>query len=416
MTDDAGGRKSRPSARDRWAVLGTLILLGLATVLGTTVRSHSRAAPLKLAAGAIGGSYHPIAGTFVPDRTKLPDCHRDPRCLQQAFGNISYFNGPRYALELFDRLRATDTTVTFFCHRIAHMIGSAALARFKGNVAEAYSHGSASCASGYYHGILERAFIHVFTDRGLARVARTICRGSGVRRFGFLDYQCVHGLGHGLMVQTGYDLPLSLKICARLQTRWDEVSCTGGVFMENGSTVYGLRSQWLKNSDPIFPCNWVTLRDKASCYTRVTTQIYATNGANWEKTAEACRSLERTWQPFCFRSYGRDAVGTSRGTGTDIVLARCRLAGDGEGDCFYGAARTLADANADPGPAASFCRLAPQSHQAACFAGIGVVVGLLHATNETRTAACARLTVTHARDCAREARAEIDSNGQGAWG
>src|SRR5207253_10837679 len=123
----------------------------------------------------------------------------------------------------------------------------------------------------------------------------------------------------------GYDLPLALSICARLQTRWDEVSCTGGAFMENGSTVYGLRSQWLRTSDPLYPCNWVKLRDRASCYLRVTTQVYRTNGADWRKTARTCETLERRWARFCFRSYGRDAVGSSRGEGADeIGRASCR--------------------------------------------------------------------------------------------
>ncbi|TMK34628.1 MAG: hypothetical protein E6G64_01400 [Actinobacteria bacterium] len=358
----------------------SVLLLVLAIVLALVSRGRGEASPLRVAAGASGGAFHPVAGNFVPDGTKLADCRGDPRCLQQAFGNISYANGPRFALRLFDQRMRVDKTVLVDCHRIAHMIGSAALAHFRGNVAEAYSHGSATCASGYFHGILERAFVHVFTDRGLARVARSLCRGSGVRRWGFLDYH------------------------------------TGGAFMENGSTVYGLRSQWLRTSDPLYPCNWVKLRDRASCYLRVTTQVYRTNGADWRKTARTCETLERRWARFCFRSYGRDAVGSSRGEGADVILDRCRTAGDGEGDCLYGAARTLADANADPGPAASFCKRAPRAEQGSCFSGVGVVVGLLNATNVERATACARLTHAYARECANAARAEVAPNGRGAWG
>jgi hypothetical protein len=214
------------------------------------------------------------------------------------------------------------------------------------------------------------------------------------------------------MIQTAYDLPLALSACAHLQTRWDEISCTGGVFMENGSSVYGWKSRYLKDSDPLYPCDWVKLRNKASCYLRVTTQIYKVDGANWKKTAETCRSLEQRWQLYCFRSYGRDAVGSSRGEGADVILSRCALTGDSEGACLYGAARTLADTNGNPAPAAAFCARAPASDQAQCYAGLGVVVGLLHATDEARTAACVKLTQTYASACAREAMAD----GRGAWG
>lgn len=415
MADDARGGR-RFAVQQRWLLASAALLLLLALGLALFARTPSKASTLKVAPGAGAGPFHPIAGRFSPSGAQLSGCHDDPRCLMQAFGNISYFNGPRFAMRLFNERMRTDPTVLVICHRIAHMIGSAALAHFKGNVAEAYSHGSASCASGYYHGILERAFLHVTTTNGLIRVARTICAGSHVRRFGFLDYQCVHGLGHGLMIQTAYDLPLALSVCAHLQTRWDEISCTGGVFMENGSSVYGWKSRYLKDSDPLYPCDWVKLRSKASCFLRVTTQIYKVNGADWKKTAETCHSLEERWQLYCFRSYGRDAVGSSRGEGADVILSRCALTGSGESACLYGAARTLADTNGKPAPAAAFCDRAPASGQAECYAGTGVVVGLLYATDEARRTACAKLTATYAAACAREAIAEVATDGRGAWG
>lgn len=411
----SSARRPRIFRKDGCLALSAVVLLVAAIVLAAT-RSHGKATPLKLAQGVTGGALHPIAGKFKPDGTTLPSCGEDPLCLQQAFGNLSYYNGPSFALHVFDERQRTDRVVAFVCHRIAHTIGSAALAHFRGNVAEAYSHGSASCASGYYHGILERAFLHVETTRGLIRIARTICAGSHVRRFGFLDYQCVHGLGHGLMIQTAYDLPLSLAVCSHLQTRWDEISCTGGVFMENGSSVYGWRSKWLKDSDPLFPCDWVKLRNKPSCYLRVTTQVYKVDGADWNKTAATCHTLAERWQLYCFRSFGRDAVGPSKGEGADVILGRCALTGSGENDCLYGAARTLADANGDPRPAAAFCKGAPVAGRPSCFAGLGVVVGLLNPTDAARAAACARLTPEYAASCAREARAEVATDGRGAWG
>ena len=80
-------------------------------------------------------------------------------CWEQAFGNIAYHQGPKQALRIFDQRIASDPAVEAACHRIVHMIGSASLARFKGNVSQAFTAGSASCNSGYYHGILERALV-----------------------------------------------------------------------------------------------------------------------------------------------------------------------------------------------------------------------------------------------------------------
>jgi hypothetical protein len=369
-----------------------------------------------VARGVVGGAFHPVAGRFKPDGTKLDDCKpKDVRCLEQGFGNLAYAAGPKVALSLFDHRRALEKTVASDCHRIAHMIGSASLAYFHGNVALTYSSGSASCASGYYHGILERAFASVRSTAGLIRAARTLCRGADVRRRGFLDYQCTHGLGHGLMIQTGYDLPLALAVCRHLQTRWDEVSCTGGVFMENGSTVYGMRSPWLKDSNPLYPCNVVKRRNKASCFLRVTTQILTTNKFDWRNTAKRCASLTRQWRSFCFRSYGRDTVHYVGGK-TSGIDRLCRFTGRAEGDCLYGAARTLADRDGKATAASRFCSSAPAATAGACFAGVGVVIGLLEPTAAARRRACIALARAYARPCARAANAEVAPNGRGAWG
>ena len=396
-------------------VLLVLSLSALTTAVALAVTRHEPQ-QVRTARGVVDGSFHPIAGKFTPDKTQLGDCHAgDVRCFEQSFGNLAYQQGPKPALALFDQRRAVDKTVSSDCHRIAHMIGSAALAYFHGNVAQAYSHGSASCASGYFHGILERAFVGVQSYRGLVRVARSLCRGAGVRRHGFLDYQCTHGLGHGLMIQTGYDLPTALATCGQLQTRWDEISCTGGVFMENGSTVYGLRSQWLKDDDPIYPCNRVKLRDKASCYLRVTTQILRTNHFNWPNTAARCRGVQLRWRLYCFRSYGRDAANAVAGK-VGAVLRICRMAGAGNGDCLYGAARSIADRDANANRAAALCRQASPAQKPSCSAGLGVVVGLLQANNAERLRACRSLARAYAASCARAAALEVAPDGRGAWG
>jgi hypothetical protein len=216
---------------------------------------------------------HPLAGDFEPDATTLEGCDGASACLEQAFGNIAFRDGPRAALALFEAQMAADPNVEKNCHRIAHSIGSAAFARFDEDVARTFSVGSPVCVSGYYHGILERAFLGVSSKSELRMVARSLCLGAGMRRRGFLDYQCRHGLGHGLMIQTGYDLPLALSVCASLGTGWDHRACAGGAFMENLSTSSGARSIFLKDDDLIYPCNWVAREARSRCYRTVTFRV-----------------------------------------------------------------------------------------------------------------------------------------------
>ena len=145
----------------------------------------------------------------MPDQTLLGSCAQgDQPCYEQAFGNLAYYEGPKNALVKFDDAIEANPDVRANCHRIVHMIGSASLQRYEGDVAKAFAAGSASCWSGYYHGILERSFAGVKSPDEVKEIARGICDDPEISKTTFLLYQCVHGLGHGLMIYRGYDLPL----------------------------------------------------------------------------------------------------------------------------------------------------------------------------------------------------------------
>jgi cytochrome c553 len=164
---------------------------------------------------------------FEPDDTTISGCqkHATAECFRQAFANVAYRDGPTQALDLLAKDDISLPSVHADCHQIAHAIGHGGLAHYKGNAARALSQGAMTCNSGYYHGVIERAFAGVPRERVL-RIARGLCTGRAVTREEFLLYQCVHGLGHGLMIYSGLDLPWSLKVCDRLRTHFDRVSCT----------------------------------------------------------------------------------------------------------------------------------------------------------------------------------------------
>jgi hypothetical protein len=348
-------------------------------------------------------SLHPVAGNFEPDDTELAECGGDYRCLEQAFGNLAFREGPKSAIRVFDQKIASDAKIESNCHRIAHTIGSAALARFQGNVGEAFVNGSSSCWSGYYHGILERAFVGASTKSDVARVARGVCQGTEVRTTTWLAYQCVHGLGHGLMITSAYDLPFSLSVCDRLATSWDQVSCTGGVFMENISSSYGIKSRWLRDDNLVYPCNTVAERHKQYCYLMVTSRILEANGYDWTAAARLCNRVEPGWIDTCFESYGRDASGFTRQTPSKI-LPLCRLTGAHERQCVYAAARDMTANYGNGVRASTLCARAPENLRERCFYGIGTIL-----ETQEQGASCRRLSKRYAAACLSGTRERFES-------
>jgi Cytochrome C oxidase, cbb3-type, subunit III len=343
-----------------------------------------------------GGS---AVGPFRPDDTRLEGC-LDADCRRQAFGNIAYREGPKPALDLFQE-KLSDQAVEADCHRIAHTIGAASLVHHDGNVARALADGRATCWSGYYHGVVERSFVGASRGELPAR-SRQICADPDIRRTSFLAYQCVHGLGHGLMIHTGYDLPGALEVCNKLETAWDHDSCEAGVFMENISSSYGIKSRWLRDDDLIYPCNAIAERYKLYCYLILTSRVLQANGYDWEQTVATCRQSDKGWVATCFQSLGRDASGYTRQNAPKI-LEICALAGDMNDECVYGAARDVTSNDASPRRSKVLCETAAASLRAYCFEGIGTILGGMHALRAGRRQACLAVTKTYARACFRGA-------------
>jgi hypothetical protein len=253
------------------------------------------------------------------------------------------------------------------------------------------------CASGFYHGVLERALATV-PDKKLGRYARTVCTGPAVTRVQFVAYQCVHGLGHGLMLHMGYDLPSALKVCDKLATAWDRSSCTGGVFMENIASSYGITSKWLKDDDLIYPCNAVAVRHKLYCYLMATSRILPKVNYDWDEAARICRTAEEGWVATCFQSYGRDASGMSLQQ-AEGILGICAKAGDMEVECIFGAARDVANSDADGERAVRLCDAVREGLLRYCYWAVGTILGTLHTAQADRSRACRALSGAYGRDC-----------------
>ncbi len=326
--------------------------------------------------------------SFEPDDKKVEDCTGDGACFQQAFGNLAYDDGPNAALKKLAELSSTDPVVQGGCHPIAHKIGAGGLLHFEGDVGKAFADGDATCGSGYYHGLLQWKLAGVSADE-VGGVAATACEDDEIKSNAFIYYQCDHGLGHGLMLYTSLDLPKALDYCHQLNTEFDKVACSGGVFMENQSSSFGLKTTWLSNTKLLYPCNTklVQRRDKLYCYLLVTSHILPNVGGDWVKTADWCRKSEPAWVETCFESYGRDVSGTAV-QNPDRIRELCANAGSGEESCLYGAVRDVLNNNSQDFGAKELCEAVQAKFRSRCYFGIGSILGTQHADIAGKTAAC----------------------------
>ncbi len=363
------------------------------------------------APGPQGGSVlnpHPAAGPFEIDDTTFAECQAmegDSRaCYEQAFGNLAYRTSAKQALGEAVTRGAKVTEISADCHRIAHTIGAAVLAREEGDVSVALAEGDSTCWSGFYHGLLERALAPARSTGELGRLIRDLCDPRGKEWPAFTHYQCLHGIGHGLMLRTGYQRDVSLDLCTRLPDAWSQQSCDGGVFMEGFSPSLGDKPPPWDPAKPLEPCPSVVEKHKLYCYLQVADNLVRGTNYDWEKVAAACETEQvKEWRNYCFQSVGRQASGNNYGRPSAVAALCARMGVHGEPDCVYGAARDIASQAASGAPAATFCRKVAPRLQSRCYEGVGTIIATLETKERAIRERCAAITRGNRDDCVRGA-------------
>lgn len=235
---------------------------------------------------------------------------------------------------------AKDAYVRAQCHPLTHVIGREAALKFK-TPGEAYSAGDSYCWSGYYHGVLE-TYVDKVGVKNLPTQIDHICDGvKGKDRYSFDYYNCVHGLGHGVMAITNDELFKSLDYCDFLEGSWEQESCASGAFMEN-VIVDNLNhfTKYLDPKRPLYPCTDSPAKYKNTCYLMQTSYILKVNGGDFADTFEWCRKAEEPYRATCVQSLGRDASGRST-SNVDATNKLCMLGKDyfEKSNCLIGAVK-----------------------------------------------------------------------------
>lgn len=261
-------------------------------------------------------------------------------CYENYYTKLVEEKGIAAAVADIRKRYAANSYVYVQCHPLMHVIGRAASERF-GNPGDAFAEGDSFCWSGYYHGVME-GIIGRIGLKNLASQMNRICVNIRDRTtYGFDYYNCVHGLGHGLMAITQDELFQSLDWCGKLAGSWEQASCASGIFMEN-IIIDGKnhKTKYLRADEPLYPCMAVEEKYKYPCYLMQSSYVLKVVGADFVKIFEWCEKADPDYRKICYQSIGRDASGNSI---ADIERTRnsCLLGkpGDEQENCAIGAVK-----------------------------------------------------------------------------
>lgn len=248
----------------------------------------------------------------------------------QAFSKLTGEIGPQKAYEII-KVKFPNNDAA--AHDFAHIIGIVAhdlhgIENLK-ICDTAYNYGC-------YHGFIE-AFIAKNT------VAKVASIEDGCIALGPVHApSCLHGIGHGVMVDASYNLDTALENCASLKVT-SQIYCWDGVFMERivGSMLtqkdkFIMTQQTLRE-----PCDSVTTIYKEQCWRNQVASWLPFFGGNTQEVGNQCALTELEYQKTCFESLGL-LVTITVGENASQIINSCTLADNQiSDDCLVGAMKEL---------------------------------------------------------------------------
>jgi hypothetical protein len=381
-----------------------------------------------------------VLADFAYDRCRLLLRDAKKSCYEEVLLAATERGRIRLAMTALQVLDRKDPSIRRAGHDFTHVVGINAWGPGK-DVSAVYEQCTELYQSGCYHGVVQSYLDAKGSD---STVVASLCEEIAVAHtVAWLRFQCVHGLGHGLVQTNAMNLPRALGGCDWLGTGWDRESCYGGAFMEfivggRGQSHHPHSRRWPRGaasdsgaapagggehaghggdsvsaakgehdghemapaepgfkvrdkSDPLYPCSILADRYLQSCYGMQAGIIIETTGPDFGKIAAACDAAPVRLRPSCYQGIGTYVSGF---VVRDPAKAD-RLCSLGSSRyrawCYVGVVKNFIDVTAKADDGIAFCgRLDDRKIAIACYVGVGEELGVLVPGLDAREKECAK--------------------------
>jgi len=218
----------------RLALVSACAVASLAASQCTSSHNGQHAGEAAPLAGPIDSAWTPQSKPEMIAAWAQRRCGHRQDCLEKALTSVIQPAGVDKVMGALKLLADRDPEIAREGHVYAHGIGIAAY-RDAVTVAEQFGKCTTDFQSGCYHGVIQGYFADPRGgDQGITKSKLDgLCaeyRGPEKR---WLQFQCAHGIGHGLMAVENHNLLTSLDSCDLLGDDFEKQACWGGAFMEN---------------------------------------------------------------------------------------------------------------------------------------------------------------------------------------
>lgn len=221
------------------------------------------------------------------------------KCLEPFFSLLTLKTSASQALA--DAVALQKEGVIDDCHLAAHVIGEANVQKYDGDIGKAFATCPQGCIEGCYHGVMEVYVAQVRSLHEVVEEASSLCKEVGTTTLH--RRQCLHGIGHGLVLHNTNGVMRAVELCSSLKEVDEQTVCLGGVFMENMNAYLSVSGEELK-STILNVCAAVRenrLDLLPMCLSTVGEGLMFYTGHDVEKSKSFCEVLEKDEKDECVR-------------------------------------------------------------------------------------------------------------------
>jgi hypothetical protein len=296
-------------------------------------------------------------------------------------------------LDVFSNL-ITSYSKKYPCHEIGHHLGMW-LNAYVGDPVEALELAKQQCGGSIFHGIIQNYLqIQKFKNVSLNDIdIHEICSKYKNNPSFINRWQCLHGLGHGLIDIYDYDTQSAVSRCDEFEPGLEQISCSKGVFMQNVVHYTDTGNGDFDENDLFYPCNASPSKYRPPCYHYQITYMAFKSGGITVQIPDAfdiCDDISPEEEiKYCYYGMGRQMQARAY-LDWDRALFLCQLGDkkDLHSYCIEGMLMTLVNGNTNPSAGFFFCKSLPLEFKNTCYDGLGKWITMLSSDHDERQNLC----------------------------
>lgn len=360
-----------------------------------------------------------IKNDFIKIKTEVSEaeiifneCGEEMHCVILSFNDFGGQNNQEEVLETFVEIITLYDQSQYPCHQISHHFGMW-LFGYIGTVEDSLQYAKQQCGGGIFHGIIENFFtVQRFNQITPEQISlEKLCPKIQGHQYSIERWQCLHGIGHGLVVYYDYDVFTATEQCEVFEPGWEQLSCTKGIFMQNVVYNYKTNQGDFEKTDSLYPCNQIDEKFAPACYHYHTSYLLKQNNFSLVNSFKDCDNISpESLIKYCYYGMGRQLSSHIKGT-AENALFLCKLGPQSNyhSECITGVLLTLVNENTNADKGFQYCKIMPDEFKENCYDGLGKWIHMLFSSDLKIAKECSRAEDSHYTEVCKTANLEAIS-------